>query len=78
MANQILHPRYVDALLNGESITDVKDAIEANFDSWRRRIDRQHATAVLMQKVLQGPEDDPERAATIAFLQALKGGDNND
>lgn len=73
MAYQVLHSQFVDALLNGESVSDVKSDLDAYCDRWKRRLERQYAVATAMEEVLhKGQEDNPERGATIQYLKALK------
>ena len=74
MSNKILHERYIDALLNGGDILEVKTALDESFELWRRQLDRQHQMAKVLEDALAGPEDTPARIAVIQFLTALKGG----
>ena len=80
---QVLHQRFVDALMSDDpktivsQVDDAKDRLDIDFDRYRRTIDRQYATALQLAETLTNGTPQ-EREAVRNFLANLKGGTNRD
>ena len=77
MTYKVLNSQFIEALLNGDSINDVKNSLDLYCDKWKRQLEQQYQVALLMERILEGPDDNQERIATIEYLKQLKG-DNHD
>lgn len=76
--SRILHENYIDALLSQSSLGDVKENLELFLAHTREAYERQYSFAVTLERALKATDGDPDKQAAKAFLEALRGGDEND
>ena len=67
-----LNPKYIEALLTGNSISGVKLQIRNDYEKLGHQNDLEYAGAMFLKNALSLPEDSPDHQAARAFLEVLK------
>ena len=67
----LLHTRYLEALLNGEDLHNVRDELDTRLHKWERDLENNYAEARALQMRLSLPTDHPIRVATLQYLESV-------
>ena len=67
----VLHTRYLEALLNGEDLHDVREELDARLRKWESDLQNNYAEAKAIQMRLSLPTDHPIRVATLQYLESV-------